>query len=153
MADILDILRERVTPETARNWAGRLLQKLTKRDNDDLVRIRARLSDSAIIRYFAAGHMDPIFCGSREEKVHKAFGEAIEGAYHKFIADLAIANENDRASRGYSYLSDRGYDVVHVPEGWRAVLHNAPVSSTVHTAALAAWHEVSEAAIAALDVA
>jgi hypothetical protein len=99
--DTIDSLkRERVTRETARNWQGRILMLLSKRDNDDLSRLSVRLGDAGIIRFFAARYMDPFFSTTREDAAYRKFGEAVESAYHTMLAELAAAREADKAEKG-----------------------------------------------------
>ncbi len=104
---LFDLQKERVTSATARNWMGRLIGFLSKRDNDDFTRINAKLGDATIIRYFAGRYMDPFFATTREEAAYRKFGETIESAYHTMIAELTTAREADKASKMNGWAEPR----------------------------------------------
>ncbi len=87
----IEMQRERITPDTARNWCGRVLSFLTKRDSDDFTRIQVRLGDASVIRYLAARYQDPMFVGAAESAAFRAFGEKVEAAYHEMVDALAAA--------------------------------------------------------------
>lgn len=102
----LDMMREVVTPANARNWCGRVLGFLSKRDQDDLTRLEVKIGQKGLIRYLVGQDHDPIFCGSREEKVYQKFAATVEAAYHQLVTDLAAAREEDKAAKARAFSGE-----------------------------------------------
>lgn len=88
--------RERITPKTARNWAGRVLGMLSKRDRDDLTRLEVKMGQKGLIRYLVCQDHDPMFCKTPTERAFQRFAERVETAYHDLLGDLERAREEEK---------------------------------------------------------
>jgi hypothetical protein len=123
----LAMQKERITKTTARNWCGRALGLLTKRDQDAFSRISIKLGEAGTIRYFAARYIDPIFVTGEEETAYRAFGEKIEAAYHELLTALraARAAKFEVQYRGKGWCVVNGHDVRLGPYSDKASANDA----------------------------
>ncbi len=91
------MLRQRITKDNARHWAGTVLGMLSKRDKDDLTRLEVKMSQKGLIRYLVCQDHDPMFCKTPTENAFRRFAERVETAYHDLLADLERAREEEKS--------------------------------------------------------
>ena len=125
----LEMQRERITSGTARDWRGRILGLLTKRDQDDLTRISVKIGGAAMIRYYAAQYLDPMFAGGAEDAAFRAFGEKVEAAYQEMLSALraAQAAKFEVQHRGKGWCVVNGHEVRRGPYGSEDAANDALV--------------------------